>query len=231
MNGLKTMENESEKKTDQTAAPNSQASSTVPKRVVVNNGFDKLFFAFSIPFIVVSLSLVSLFVILALIPERTGSVPDFVKYVAGDQYEVVVRKLGPMDDNLFRSSTAYVLVRTDADVVSNIEYMNAPNFKFVPFDSPELETDKRWNQVYDSKAEIDKVYRELAGTPPGADCRYFVTRDDPDYYCTYLCFSPESKLLLIFRTMKRWSDQEIDCPRDANGKKSEKRSFVTSWYE
>ncbi len=231
MNGLKTMENESEKKTDQTAAPNSQASSTVPKRYVVKHGFDKLFFALSIPFIAVSLFAVALFVFFALIPERTGSVPDFVKYVAGDQYEVVVRKLGPMDDNLFRSSTAYVLVRTDADVVSNIEYMNAPNFKFVPFDSPELETDKRWNQVYDSTGEIDKVYQELAGTPPGADCRYFVTRDDPDYYCTYLCFSPESKLLLIFRTMKRWSDQEIDCPRDANGKKSEKRSFVTSWYE
>ena len=209
MNGLKTMENESEKKTDQTAAPSSPGSSPAPKRVVVNNGFDKLFFIVSILFIVVSLSLVSLFVFFALIPERTGSVPDFVKYVAGDQYEVVVCKLGPMDDNFFRSTTAFVLVRTDADVVSNIEYMNAPNFKFVPFDSPELETDKRWNQVYDSKAEIDKVYRELAGTPPGADCRYFVTRDDPDYSCTYLCFSPESKLLLIFRDMKRWSDQEI----------------------
>ena len=205
------MENEPEKKTDQTAAPSSSAaqisqnSPDAPKHVVVNNGFDKLFFAFSIPFIVVSLSLVSLFVILALIPERRGSVPDFVKYVAGDQYEVVVRKLGPMDDNLFRSTEAFVLVRTDADVVSNIEHMDALNFKFVPFDSPELEF-----EVYDSKAKIDKVYQELAGTPPGADCRYFVTRDDPDYSTTYLCFSPESKLLLIFRTMKRWSDQEID---------------------
>ena len=210
------MENEPEKKTDQTAEPSSSAAQTsqnspdAPKQVVVNNGVDKLFFALSIPFIVVSLSLVSLFVILALIPERRGSVPDFVRYVAGDQYEVVVRKLGPMDDNLFRSTKAYVLVRTDADVVSNIEYMNAPNFKFVPFDSPELEDDKRWNQVYDSKAEIDKVYRELAGTPPGADCRYFVTWDDPEFSITYLCFSPESKLLLVFRDKKRWSDQEID---------------------
>lgn len=212
------MENEPEKKTGQaaapgsqnsTAAPGSQNSTVAPKRVVVNNGFDKFFFIVSIPFIAVSLFVVALFVFFALIPERRGSVPDFVKSVAGDQYEVVVRKLGPMDDNLFRSTTAFVLVRTDADVVSNIEHMNAPNFKFVPFDSPELETDKRWNQVYDSTAEIDKVYRELAGTPPGADCRYFVTRDDPDYYCTYLCFSPESKLLLVVRTMKRWSDQEI----------------------
>ena len=213
------MENEPEKMTDRTAAPGSQnstaapgsqSSTAAPKQVVVNNGFDKLFFALSIPFIVVSLSLVALFVILALIPERRGSVPDFVKYVAGDQYEVVVRKLGPMDDNLFRSSTAYVLVRTDADVVSNIEHMNALNFKFVPFDSPELETDKEFCQLYDSTAEIDKVYRELAGTPPGADCRYFVSPDDPDYYTTYLCFSPESKLLLVFRDMKRWSDQEIE---------------------
>ncbi len=209
-NEVKTMENEPEKEMNQTpAAPGSQRSPVAsnspaaPKRVVVNNGFDKLFFALSIPFIVVSLSLVALFVFFALIPERRGSVPDFVKYVAGDQYEVVVRKLGPMDDNLFRSTKAYVLVRTDADVVSNIEYMNAPNFKFVPFDSPELETDKRWNQVYDSTEEIDKVYRELAGTQPGADCRYFVTRDDPDYYCTYLCFSPESKLLLVFRDWRK----------------------------
>ena len=203
------MENEPEKKTDQTAAPGSQRPPTAPKQVVVNNGLDKLFFALSIPFIVVSLSLVSLFVILALIPERRGSVPDFVKYVAGDQYEVVVRKLGPMDDNLFRSTTAFVLVRTDADVVSLIEHMDAPDFKFIPLESPELEIDKKYHQVYDS-TEIDNVYRELAGTPPGADCRYFVTRDDPDYSTTYLCFSPESKLLLIFRTMKRWSDQEID---------------------
>lgn len=202
-NEVKTMENKSEKMTDQAAAPGSQSSTAAPQRVVVNNGFDKLFFALSIPFIVVSLSLVSLFVILALIPERPASVPDFVKYVAGDQYEVVVRKLGPIDDNLFRSTTAHLLVRTDADVVSNIEYMNEPNFKFVPFDSPELETDKRWNQVYDSTAEIDKVYQELAGTPPGADCRYFVTRDDPDYYCTYLCFSPESKLLLFVRVWRK----------------------------
>ena len=202
---MKTMENKSETKTGQAAAPGSQSSSAAPKQVVVNNGFDKLFFALSIPFIVVSLLVVSLFVIFALIPERRGSVPDFVKYVAGDQYEVVVRKLGPMDDNLFRSTTAFVLVRTDADVVSNIEHMNALNFKFVPFDSPELES-----EVYDSTAEIDKVYQELAGTPPGTDCRYFFTRDDPDYFTTYLCLSPESKLLLIFRTMKRWSDQEID---------------------
>ncbi len=216
------MENEPEKMTDRTATPGSQnstaapgspsspGSSPVPKQVVVNNGFDKLFFAFSIPFIVVSLSLVSLFVILALIPERRGSVPDFVKYVAGDQYEVVVRKLGPMDDNLFRSTTAFVLVRTDADVVSNIEQMSVPDFKFIPLESAELEDDKEWIHLYDSTAEIDKVYRELAGTPPGADCRYFVTWDDPEFSITYLCFSPESKLLLIFRTMKRWSDQEID---------------------
>ena len=124
--------------------------------------------------------------------------------MAGDQYEVVVRKLGPMDDNLFRSTTAFVLVRTDADVVSNIEHMNAPDFKFIPLESAELEDDKEFQQFYDSTAEIDKVYRELAGTPPGADCRYFVTRDDPDYVTTYLCFSPESKLLLVVRGMKRW---------------------------
>ena len=217
------MDHSSENMTDRTAAPNSTAASSsqtspaVPKRYVVNNGFDKLFDMLSILFIVVSLSLVSLFVILALIPERTGSVPDFVKYVAGDQYEVVARKLGSMDDNLFRASKAYVLVRTDADVVSNIEHMDAPDFKFIPLDSPELEIDRESHQVYDSirmtgfsLPEIDKVYRELAGTPPGADCRYFVTRDDPDFFTTYLCFSPESKLLLIFRDMKRWSDQEIE---------------------
>ena len=196
------MENEPEKMTGQAASPGSQSSTAAPKQVVVNNGFDKLFFAFSIPFIVVSLSLVSLFVILALIPERRGSVPDFVKYVAGDQYEVVVRKLGPMDDNFFRSTTAYVLVRTDADVVSLIEQMEAQEYQFIPLDSPELEIDKKYHQVYDS-TEIDKVYRELAGMPPGADCQYFVTRDDPDYVTTYLCFSPESKLLLVVRYWRK----------------------------
>ncbi len=199
------MENQSEKKTDQTAAPSSQASAEAPKKYVVNNGFDKLFFALSIPFIAVSLFFVALFVFIALLPERKfDSVPDFVKYVTGDQYDLIVHKLGPMDDNLFRSSTAYLLVRTDADVVSRIEQAEAPEYKFVPLESPELENDKTMNQVYDSTEKIDKVYLELAQTPPGADCRYFVTRDDPDYSSTYLCFSPESKLLLVFRTMKRW---------------------------
>ncbi|MBP5585901.1 MAG: hypothetical protein J6Y92_06065 [Lentisphaeria bacterium] len=198
------MENEPEKKIDRTAAPDSQRSPAAPKRYVVNNGFDKVFFILSSLFIAGSLFLVSIFVFFAVIPERRGSVPDFVKYVAGDQYEVVVRKLGPIDDNFFRSTTAYVLVRTDADVVSNIVYMNALNFKFVPLDSPELEDAKMMGQVYSSTAEIDKVYRELAQTPPGADCRYFVSTDDPDYSTTYLCFSPESKLLLFFRTMRKW---------------------------
>jgi hypothetical protein len=207
---MKTMENKSETMTDRTAAPSSQSSSAAqtspaaPKRYVVNHGFDKLFFLLSIPFIAVSLLVVSVFVFLALIPERPGSVPDFIKSVTGGQYELIVHKLGPIDDNLFRSSTAYVLVRTNADVVSNIEHMNALNFKLVPFDSPELEDDKKFHQMYDSTAEIDKVYQELVNAPPGADCRYFVTRNDPDYSCTYLCFSPESKLLLVVRGMKRW---------------------------
>jgi len=202
------MTEQNEQKTEKTQAPAAPSSSAVPKKYVVNHGFDKLFFSLSISFIVTSLFMVSLFVVLALIPERLGSVPDFVKYVTGNQYEVVVRKLGPMDDNLFRSTSAYVLVRTEADVVSCIEQMNALNFKFVPLDSPELEDAKRMNQVYDSTAKIDQVYQELAGTPPGADCRYFVTRDDPDYSSTYLCFSPESKLLLVVRTLKKWSSEK-----------------------
>ncbi len=208
-----TERNEQEKQLNQApaapASPGASASSaapsnSAPKRYVVNNGFDKLFFLFSIPFIVVSLSLVSLFVFFALIPEQPGSVPDFVGQLTGEQYELVVRKLGPMDDNLFRSTKAYVLVRTDADVVSNIEQKKVPDFTFVPLESPELENDKMMGQVYDSTAEIDKVYRELAKMPPGADCRYFVTRDDPDYARTYLCFSLESKLLLVVRTRKKW---------------------------
>ena len=199
------MENEPETMTDRTAAPGSQTSPDAPQRVVVNNGFDKFFFIVSISFIAVSLFVVALFVFIALLPERRfDSVPDFVKYVTGDQYDLIVHKLGPIDDNLFRSSTAYVLVRTDADVVSRIEQAESPEYKFVPLESPELENDKTMNQVYDSTERIDKVYLELAQTPPGADCRYFVTRDDPDYSNTYLCFSPESKLLLVFRTMKRW---------------------------
>ena len=200
------MENEPEQKIDRTAAPDSQRSPAAPQRVVVKNGFDKLFFGFSIPFIVVSLLVVSVCVFFGIfgIPEtRFDYAPDFVEYVTGHQYELIVHKPGPIDDNFFRSTTAYVLVRTDADVVSNIEHMAALNFKFVPFDSPELKTDKEFCQLYDSTAEIDRVYRELTGTPPGADCRYFVTRDDPYYYTTYLCFSPESKLLLAVRVGRK----------------------------
>lgn len=195
------MENEPEKTMDQTAAPGSQSSSAAPKRYVVNNGFDKVFFILSTLFLVVALFIVSIFGFLAVfgIPEtRLDYVPGFVEYVTGNRYELVVHKLGPIDDNFFRSSTAYVLVRTDSDVVSNIEHMNALNFKFVPLDSPELE-----DLGYNSTAKIDKVYRELVGTPPGTDCRYFVTWDDPEYYTASLCFSPESKLLLVVRTGRK----------------------------
>ena len=120
-----------------------------------------------------------------------------------------MRALGPMDDNLFRCTSAYVLVRTDADVVSCIEQMAARNFKFVPLDSPELEDDKKGNWVYDSMARVDDIYKELVKTTPDPECQYFVTRDDPDYSTTYLCYSPETKLLLVVRTKKRWnSDKE-----------------------
>ena len=213
------MENKPESQTNQasvppasSAAPASHSThpSAPPKRYVVNNGIDSLFLISSIAFITISLFVVAVFVLLAVSGElddivlNRGSVPDYVTKLTGNQYELVVRALGPMDDNLFRYTSAYVLVRTDADVVSCIEQMAAQDFKFVPLDSPELDFDKEWGQVYDSTAEIDKVYLELAKTPPGADCRYFVTRDDPDYSCTYLCFSPESKLLLVVRGMKRW---------------------------
>ena len=192
------------------AAPTSRPSSAAPKKYVVNTGVDKAFLLLSIPFIAVGLFLLIAFVCLAALDsrERSGSVPDFVKYVTGNQYELIVNKLGPMDDNLFRSSTAYMLVRTEADVISNIEHLAALNFKFVPLESPELETDKMMNQVYDSTEKIDKLYQELAEMPPGADCRYFVTRDDPKYSSTYLCFSPENKLLLVFRTQKRWDSEK-----------------------
>ena len=204
------MGNEPEKEMNQTpAAPGSQTSPDAPQRVVVNNGFDKLFFLFSIPFIVISLLVVSISVFFAVfgIPEtRFDTAPDFVNNLTGDQYELIVHKLGPIDDNFFQTSKAYVLVRTDADVVSLIEQMDAPKYKFIPLDSPELETEKEFHQ-----AKIDEVYREFAGTPPGADCRYFVTCDDPDYYNTYLCFSPESKLLLVVRAGRKFdSEKEND---------------------
>ena len=207
------MENKPESQTNPTpAAPAFPAApaSPAPKRYVVNNGFDKFFFISSIGFITISLFVVGILVLAAafgefedIVPNR-GSVPDFVRNLTGNQYELVVRALGPMDDNLFRSTSAYVLVRTDADVVSCIGQMAAQNFKFVPLDSPELETDKLMGWADDSTARIDNIYNELVKTPPGPDCQYFVTRDDPDYSTTYLCYSPETKLLLVVRTIKRW---------------------------
>lgn len=200
---------------DSSAAPASHSThpSAPPKRYVVNNGIDSLFLISSIAFIIISLFVVVVFVLLAvsgelddIVPNR-GSVPDFVNDLTGNQYELVVRALGPMDDNLFRCTSAYVLVRTDADVVSCIEQMAAQDFKFVPLGSPELEDDKEMGWVDDS-AGIDNIYKELVKTPPGSDCRYFVTRDDPDYSTTYLCYSPETKLLLVVRTKKRWSSDK-----------------------
>ena len=222
------MENKPEKNMDRTdassAAPSSSssaasASSAAPsnleqKRYVVNNGFDRLFFLFSIPFITVSLSVVVVLVALAalgefedILPNR-GPVPGFVRDLTGNQYELVAHMFGPMDDNLFRRTSAYVLVRTDADVVSCIEQMAAQNFKFVPLDSPEREDDKEMGWADDSTARIDNVYKELVKTPPGPECQYFVTRDDPDYSTTYLCYSPETKLLLVVRTQKRWNSDK-----------------------
>ena len=207
------MEDKSEDQTNQASVP--PASPAVPqpaaqKSYVVNNGIDKLFFISSIAFITISLFMVGVFVLLAVSGElddivlNRGSVPDFVSDLTRNQYELVVRALGPMDDNLFRSTSAYVLVRTYADVVSCIGQMAAQNFKFVPMDSPELDDDKKMGWVDDTTADIDNIYKELVKTPPGPECQYFVTRDDPDYSTTYLCYSPETKLLLVVRTIKRW---------------------------
>ncbi len=215
------MEDKPENQTNQSsvppASPAAPASPATQKKYVVNNGFDSLFLISSIAFIIISLFVVAVFVLLAVsgdlddIVLNRGSVPDFVRNLTGNQYELVVRALGPMDDNLFRSTSAYVLVRTDADVVSCIGQMAAQNFKFVPLDSPELETDKMMGWVDDSTTRIDNIYNELVKTPPPPDCRYFVTRDDPDYSTTYLCYSPETKQLLVVRTIKRWSsDKEKD---------------------
>ena len=206
------MEDKPENQTNQASA--APASPTMQKRYVVNNGIDSLFLISSIAFITISLFVVAVFVLLAvsgelddIVPNR-GSVPDYVTKLTGNQYELFVRALGPMDDNLFRCTSAYVLVRTDADVVSNIEQMTPQDFKFVPLDSPELEDDKEMGWVDDSTAGIDNIYKELVKTPPGPKCQYFVTRDDPDYSTTYLCYSPETKLLLVVRTKKRWSSDK-----------------------
>ena len=195
-------------------ASSAAPSNPAPQRYVVNHGFDTLFFISSIAFITISLFGVAVFVLLAvsgelddIVPNR-GSVPDFVENLTGNQYELVVRALGPMDDNLFRCTAAYVLVKTDTDVVSNIEQMAAQDLKFVPLDSPELEDNKEMGWVDDSTARIDDIYQELVKTPPGPECQYFVTRDDPDYSTTYLCYSPETKLLLVVRTKKRWNSDK-----------------------
>ena len=217
------MENKPESQTNQASVPPASSAapaspsthpSAPPKRYVVNNGIDSLFLISSIAFITISLFVVAVFVLLAvsgelddIVPNR-GSVPDFVNDLTGNQYELVVRALGPMDDNLFRCTSAYVLVRTDADVVSCIEQMASQDFKFVPLGSPELEDDKEMGWVDDSTAGIDNIYKELVKTPPGPKCQYFVTRDDPDYSTTYLCYSPETKLLLVVRTQKRWSSDK-----------------------
>ena len=74
------MEKTMEQKSASTAAPgspSSQISPAAPKQVVVNHGFDKLFFAFSIPFIVVSLLVVSVsvFFAISILPITVRSIP------------------------------------------------------------------------------------------------------------------------------------------------------------
>jgi len=224
------MESKLENQTDQASVPPASPAapppaappSAPPKKYVVNNGINTLFFISSFAFITISLFVVAVFVLLAIsgelddIVKNRGPVPDFVNDLTGNQYELVAHVFGPMDDNLFRRTSAYVLVRTDADVVSNIEQMTARNFKFFSLDSPEQETDNLMFWGYDdSTARINEVYEELVKTPPGQECQYFVTRDDPDYSTTYLCYSPETKLLLVVRTIKRWrSDKEKENGND-----------------
>ena len=165
------MENSAENNTDTTAAVNQTSANPAPapKKVVVVDKFTEHVFKI-IPILLLAgfLVVVGFLILIMILSLRRYPEPGFVRDLTGGQYEMLVHdpsdeswlRPGPAEDNFARPGYAYMLLRTDADVLSKLEAMNGKRFRFVPLD--DLDEKDLWGRArFESTEEILNAIRPL----------------------------------------------------------------------
>ena len=194
---------------------------SAPQRYVVVDRFSKNFFQIVPFFLLAVLCAAVLLVILVLLMDaRSYHEPDFVRTLTDGRYEMLVYdpsnaswlRPGPGEDNFARPGYAYLLLRTDADVLSKLESMNGKGYHFVPLD--ELDEKDLWGRArFRSTKGILKEIGPHAEVPLEGECRAFLSEGDREN--TYVCWFPETKLLLLIKSdwwKRRYADEKEQEP-------------------
>jgi hypothetical protein len=223
MSDAKRHQPESASSNPASANPASANPAPAPPQYVVVDKFSKNFFQI-VPFVLLTFFGVAILLILLvlLLDARSHPEPDFVRTLTDGQYEMLVHdpsntswlRRGPAEDNFFRPGYAYLLLRTDADVLSKVESMNRQGFRFVPLDS--LNEEDLWARArFRSEESIRKEIGAHADVPLEGECRAFLSEGDREN--TYVCWFPETKLLLVIESdfWKEWysDEKEQEKPR------------------
>ena len=197
-----------------------QSAPAQPRYVVVDRSFGSLcgfFYAMFVAFCTFGACVLTILAVSDCDAEYRYSVPVELKYLTGNRYELLTHGSSPGEGLFSVPDYTYMLVRTDADVTTRMEHLNALNFKFIPLESPELDSRRGPIVYYDipprtqdghyqfksddllfpTVEKIREVFEPILKTPLGADCRVYHHLDAPDDI--YVCWSPESKLLLIIK--------------------------------
>ena len=199
------------------ANPATSNPQPAPQQYVVVDRFSKNFFQIVPFFLLAVLCAAVLLVILVLLMDaRSYHEPDFVRTLTDGRYEMLVYdpsnaswlRPGPGEDNFARPGYAYLLLRTDADVLSKLESLNGKGFRFVPLD--DLDEEDLWGRArFRSTKGILKEIGPHAEVPLEGECRAFLSEGDREN--TYVCWFPETKLLLQIKSdwwKRRYADEK-----------------------
>ena len=202
--------------------PASGNPASAPKKYVVVDKFSRNFFKIvPLLFLVAFLNLAG-FLIFAMVYLDTRRYPEpgFVRDLTDGQYEMLVHdpsnkswlRGGPGEDNFARPGYAYMIVRTDTDILSKLESMNGQGFHFVPLES--LDEEDLWGRArFRSKDGILKEIGALIDVPLEGDCRVFLSEGDREN--TYLCWFPETKRVLLIES-DFWKEWYTDAEEQGN---------------
>jgi len=212
------MENSAENNTDATATANrtpANSSSAQKKYVMVDRFSETIFKIIPVLLLASFLVVVGVLILIMILSLRKYPEPGFVRDLTDGQYEMIVHdpsnafwlRGGPAEDTFFRPGYWYLLLRTDADVLSKLESMNGKGFRFVPLDGLD-EKDLEGPAYFKSEAEILKAIGAHADVPLEGECRVFLSEGDREN--TYICWFPETKLVLLIESdfWKSWFSDE-----------------------
>lgn len=128
-----------------------------------------------------------------------------INYLTENQYTILVRGRGPADG--FRTEYSYVLLQTNADVLSNIEHLRALNIRIFSSDSSEAENCfKEINPPFLTVDEIikDPFFSHEVKNNVKNDSIVYRYYDDPKYKEVIVCYSPQTKTILIINRNIWW---------------------------